>query len=123
MRGATIVNAHPLPGETASYVSHWNEPSHETFALIAFLPNLGGNGRLLLLQELDVAGTQAAAEALIHPDAIDPILRRATRPERIGSLLRDPVAFHQYRIQLGRHSGGGEQDLLKIGVYLAGVMP
>jgi hypothetical protein len=84
MDGATILNARPEPGEAESYVSHWNAPAHETFALIAFLPNLGGNGRLLLLQGLDVAGTQAAAEALIHSDTIAPILRRATRPD--GSL-------------------------------------
>lgn len=84
MQGATIINAHPQPGEAASYLSHWNEPAHETFALIAFLPNLGGNGHLLLLQGLDVAGTQAAAETLLHPVAIAPILKRATRPD--GSL-------------------------------------
>jgi hypothetical protein len=84
MEGATILNAHPQPGEAQSYASHWNEPAHETFALIAFLPNLGGNGHLLLLQGLDVAGTQAAAEVLFHPSAIAPILSRATRPD--GSL-------------------------------------
>jgi hypothetical protein len=84
MEGATIFNAHPQPGEASSYASHWNEPAHETFALIAFLPNLGGNGHLLLLQGLDVAGTQAAAEALFHPATIAPILSRATRPD--GSL-------------------------------------
>ncbi len=84
MQGATIVNARPQPGEAAEYVSHWNEPAHETFALISCLPNLEGNGRLLVLQGLDVAGTQAAGEALFHPAAIAPILRRATR--RDGSL-------------------------------------
>ena len=84
MEGATIINEHPQAGEAATYASHWNEPAHETFALIAFLPNLGGNGHLLLLQGLDVAGTQAAAEALFHPGAIEPILSRATRPD--GSL-------------------------------------
>jgi hypothetical protein len=84
MQGATIVNAQPQSGEEASYASHWNEPAHETFALIAFLPNLGGNGHLLLLQGLDVAGTQAAAETLFHQDAIAPVLRQATRPD--GSL-------------------------------------
>jgi hypothetical protein len=84
MEGATIVNAKPEPGEAASYASHWNEPAHETFALIAFLPNLDGNGHLLLLQGLDVAGTQAAAETLFHPAAIAPILRQATQPD--GSL-------------------------------------
>jgi hypothetical protein len=84
MEGATIVNANPLPGELPEYVSHWNEPSHETFALISCLPNLDGNGRLLVLQGLDVAGTQAAGEALFHPTAIASILRRATR--RDGTL-------------------------------------
>jgi hypothetical protein len=84
MQGATIVNMKPQPGEAESYVSHWNEPAHETYALIAFLPNLGGNGHLLLLQGLDVAGTQAAAETLFRQDAMASILRRATRPD--GSL-------------------------------------
>lgn len=84
MQSARIINQHPQTGEAASYASHWNEPAHETFALISFLPNLGGNGHLLLLQGLDVAGTQAAAEALFHPAAIEPILRSATRPD--GSL-------------------------------------
>lgn len=84
MQGATIVNAKPEPGEAEEYVSHWNEPAHETFALITCLPNLEGNGRLLVLQGLDVAGTQAAGEALFHPEAIAPILKRATR--RDGSL-------------------------------------
>lgn len=81
MQGATIVNSSPQPGESPTYVSHWNEPAHETFALISCLPNLEGNGRLLVLQGLDVAGTQAAGEALFHPSAIASILRRATRPD------------------------------------------
>jgi hypothetical protein len=84
MQGATIVNEKPQPGEAPSYASHWNEPAHDTFALIAYLPNLGGTGHLLLLQGLDVAGTQAAAETLFHQEAITPVLRRATRPD--GSL-------------------------------------
>lgn len=81
MEGATIINTNPQPGEATSYASRWNEPAHETFALIAFLPNLDGNGRFLLLQGLDVAGTQAAAETLFRPDTITPILRRATRAD------------------------------------------
>jgi hypothetical protein len=84
MQGATIINMRPQSGEASSYLSHWNEPAHETFGLIAFLPNLGGTGHLLLLQGLDVAGTQAAAEYILRPAAIDPILKRATRSD--GSL-------------------------------------
>jgi hypothetical protein len=79
--GATIVNRNPQSGEQASYESHWNDQAHETFALIAFLPNMSGNGHLLLLQGLDVAGTQAAAETLFHSDAIASVIQRAKRPD------------------------------------------
>jgi hypothetical protein len=82
MNGAQIINLKPQPGELATYSSHWNEPAHETFALIDFLPNLSGNGHLLVLEGLDVAGTQAAAEMLLYPSAIDPILKQATRPDK-----------------------------------------
>lgn len=84
MRDATILNLKPQPGEASSYASQWNQPAHETYAVIAFLPNLSGNGHLLLVQGLDVAGTQAAAEMLFHPSAISSVLQRATRPD--GSL-------------------------------------
>ena len=97
MEGATIINTNPQPGEATSYASHWNEPAHETFALIAFLPNLGGNGHLLLLQGLDVAGTQAAAETLFHQQAIAPVLRRATRPD--GSLRYFEVLLRSTSIE------------------------
>ena len=97
MQGATIINSKPQPGEAASFVSHWNEPAHETFALIAFLPNLSGNGHVLLLQGLDVAGTQAAAETLFHQDAIAPVLRRATRPD--GSLRNFEVLLRSTSIE------------------------
>ena len=80
MQSDTLINTHPLPGEAASYVSHWNEPAHETFSVISYLPNLSGSGHILLLQGLDVAGTQAAVEALLHPEVIAPILRKADLP-------------------------------------------
>lgn len=84
MKGAVILNGSPLRGEASDYPSHWNQPAHETFSLIQYLPNLTGTGHILLLQGLDVAGTQAAEETLLHPATIAPILRRATLPD--GSL-------------------------------------
>jgi hypothetical protein len=84
MQGSAILNRKPRAGEAASYASQWNEPTHATYALISFLPNLSGSGHLLLLEGLDVAGTQAAAEALLESEAIAPILRKARRGD--GSL-------------------------------------
>jgi hypothetical protein len=102
MKGATIENVNPRPGEAPSYESHWNEPAHETFALISFLPNLSGNGHLLVLEGLDVAGTQAAAEMLLHSSAlhasaIDPILKSATRSD--GSLRSFEVLLRSTSIE------------------------
>jgi hypothetical protein len=97
MQSATIVNSRPERGEAAVYMSHWNEPAHETFALISFLPNLAGNGRLLVLQGLDVAGTQAAAEAIFHPNTVEAILRRATRPD--GSMRSFEILLRSTSIQ------------------------
>jgi hypothetical protein len=93
---ATIINANPEPREQASYGSRWNDAAHETCTLIAFLPNMGGNGRLLLLQGLDVAGTQAAAETLFYSAAMTPILQRATRPD--GSIRFFEVLVHSTSI-------------------------
>lgn len=97
MQGATVLNLKPQPGEAVSYASHWNEPMHETYAVISFVPNLSGYGHLLLLEGLDAAGTQAAAEALLSSETIAPILQRARRPD--GSLAPFEVLLRSTSIQ------------------------
>jgi hypothetical protein len=97
MKGATILNLRPQPGEAASYTSHWNEPTHETYAVISYVPNLSGYGRLLLLGGLDAAATQAAGEALLRPETIAPILQRARRPD--GSLAAFEILLRSTSIQ------------------------
>jgi hypothetical protein len=97
MQGSAILNRNPRRGEDPSYASRWNEPTHVTYALISFQPNLSGRGHLLLLEGLDVAGTQAAAEAVLESDAITPILKRATRPD--GSVAPFEVLLRATSIQ------------------------
>lgn len=97
MVGAVIVNAKPLQSEAVSYESHWNEPLHDTYALIEFVPNLNAKGYLLLLEGLDVAGTQAAAEVLFHPETIDAVLNRAKLPD--GSLRPFEILLRTTSIQ------------------------
>jgi hypothetical protein len=111
MQGATIINSAPQAGEAATYVSHWNEPAHETYALISWVPNLESNGRLLVLQGLDVAGTQAAGEALFHPDVIAPILRLATRPD--GSLRSFEILLRSTSI----HSSATQTQVVGSRIY------
>ncbi len=97
MKGASILNAHPLPGEAGSYSSHWDEPAHETYALVLSVPNLSGSGHLLALEGLDAAGTQAATEALFHPEFLAPILNRARRSD--GSLRPFEILLRTTSIQ------------------------
>lgn len=97
MAGAQIVNRHPLPGESPSYASNWNEPAHETFALILYQPNLSETGNLLLIEGLDVAGTQGAAEVLFRTDLIVPVLYRAERPD--GTLRPFEILLRTTSIQ------------------------
>jgi hypothetical protein len=79
-----IVNLHPAPGERPAYASPAKDPSQQTFAVIAFLPNLSRTGHLLLIGGLNMAGTQAAADMLFDSKSIQPILQRARLPD--GSL-------------------------------------
>ncbi len=97
MQGATVVNLKPQPGEAGSYASHWNEPTHETYAVISYTPSLSGYGKLLLLGGLDAAATQAAAEALLRPETIMPILQRARKPD--GSLAPFEILLRSTSIQ------------------------
>jgi len=75
-----ILNANPRQGEAKAYENNWDGPSHQTYAVIAFIPNLNGNGHVLLIQGLDMAGTQAAAELLFHENEIGPIVKQASLP-------------------------------------------
>lgn len=97
MEGAEIINRDPQPGERNEYVSNWNEPAHESFALVLFQPNLNRTGSILLIEGLDVAGTQAAAEVLLQADLIAPVLRRAERPD--GTLRYFEILLRTTSIQ------------------------
>ena len=65
--------------------------------MISFLPNLSGNGHLLFLHGLDVAGTQAAGEALFRKEVLASVLRNATRAD--GSLRSFEVLLRSNSIE------------------------
>jgi len=74
-----IVNQHPGPGEAGVYESTTTAASHRTYAVVAFVPNLSKSGHVLLLQGLDAAGTQAAADMLFSGDEMQKIVQRANQ--------------------------------------------
>lgn len=72
-----IVNRHPAPGEAASYQGERDGSSHQTYARIAWVPNVDHTGHILMLQGLDMAGTQAAAQTLLHSTTLMDVWRQS----------------------------------------------
>lgn len=75
-----IVNQHPLAGEKPIYANDHVGPWHNTFGTIAYQSSLDGNGHVLLVGGLAMAGTQAAADFLLDPALMQPILEHARAP-------------------------------------------
>jgi hypothetical protein len=69
-----IVNRHPQAGELPVYENDANGPSHRTYAVIGFVPNLNSTGWVLLAEGLTMAGTQAAVDTLFNPAVMRPLL-------------------------------------------------
>jgi hypothetical protein len=78
-----ILNTHPIAGERSAYRTSSNDPSHETYAIVALLPNLGQTGRILLIEGLNMAGTEAAANLALDDATMRPVLERARSREGV----------------------------------------
>ncbi len=72
-----IVNTHPLPNEATSFRSITGDPTNRTYGVIAYVPNLDNTGHVLLIEGVNMAGTQAAGDFLFSPEQMQPILERA----------------------------------------------
>jgi hypothetical protein len=80
-----VLNEHPAGAEQKIYRNSTDATSNHTFGAIAYLPGLDGAGKVLIVQGLNMAATQGAAEMLFNTSVIQPVLRRATLP---GGALR-----------------------------------
>jgi hypothetical protein len=81
---SVVINRHPLATEQSWYKNEWAEESRRTYAVLAMVPSLDGDGVTILVEGLNMAGTQAAGDFLLSDTAMNPILKKASRPD--GSL-------------------------------------
>lgn len=81
-----IVNKEPLGAEKKIYRNGGDGNQNRTYGVIDYLPNLHNTGHVLIIQGLNMAATQAAAELLFNREAIQPVLEKARRSD--GSLNR-----------------------------------
>lgn len=73
----SIRNSHPAAGEAAMYRLDPASPSRETYAIVALLPNPERGGWILLIEGLNMAGTEAAANMLLDDDTMRPLLAQS----------------------------------------------
>jgi hypothetical protein len=72
-----IQNEHPESGEQTVYRNGATDHHQPTYGTVSYLPDAGGTGRVLIVQGLNMAATQAAADIFFSASAMEPVLRQA----------------------------------------------
>jgi hypothetical protein len=75
-----IVNHHPLPGEPALFLRP-EYPLTRDYAILALLPGVTPDRRVLIFSGLMTFGTQAAVEYVCQPDAVSSLLKKVRGPD------------------------------------------
>jgi hypothetical protein len=73
-----VFNMHPASTEQTIYRNGTDKTANSTYGVIDYVPSLDGVGHVLIIQGLNMAGTQAAADTLFNSDAMKPILQQAS---------------------------------------------
>ena len=77
LTGPCFRNRSPKPGEPNAYFAgNWTgvKGSEESYAVAALRPNLEGTGHVLILEGLDMEGTEAAGEFVCNPEKFAALL-------------------------------------------------
>jgi hypothetical protein len=75
----SVINREPRGGEPRQWDSHYTDVQHRVYAVVAFLPNLGGNGNALILEGTSMAGTESAWDFVSDDSQLLPFLKRIQR--------------------------------------------
>jgi len=76
-----VLNQHPAGTEAKMYRNTTGATPGPTYGVVAYLPEPGGVGHALVIEGLNMAATQAAADTLFNPTVIAPVLREAMLPD------------------------------------------
>jgi hypothetical protein len=77
----TVINRSPRPGEPARWDSLWNDPQRKVYGLVAYLPNLAGDGNVLILEGTSMSGTEGARDFALDDSQLLPFLKRIARAD------------------------------------------
>jgi len=76
-----VINKAPLAGEPSHWDSRLDDPQRRVYGVVAFTPNLSGNGNALLIEGTSMAGTEAAWDFVSDDSELLPFLTRIQHPD------------------------------------------
>lgn len=80
----SVFNRAPQGTEPRQWDSAYGDAKHRVYAVVAYLPNLSGQGNALILEGTSMAGTESAWDFVADDSQLFPFLNRIRKPD--GSL-------------------------------------
>jgi hypothetical protein len=77
----SVFNRSPQGTEPKQWDSAYDDTNHRVYAVVAFLPNLAGQGNALILEGTSMAGTESAWDFVRDESQIQPFLDRIRKPD------------------------------------------
>jgi hypothetical protein len=77
----SVLNREPRGREPRQWDSAYKDAQHGVYAVVAFLPNLGGNGNALILEGTSMAGTESAWDFVSDDSQLLPFLKQIRRAD------------------------------------------
>ncbi|MCU1222537.1 MAG: hypothetical protein JWQ42_630 [Edaphobacter sp.] len=77
----SFINHNPQAGEPAEFFVSEADPKQRVLGVLAFLPNLDGNGNALIVEGNSMAGTEAISDFLFDDNALLPFLGKLRKPD------------------------------------------
>lgn len=78
---SSVHNRLPRQGEPRQWDSTPNDEQHHVFGVVAYLPNLSGDGNVLILEGTSMAGTECALDFVSDNSQLLPFLEQIRRPD------------------------------------------
>lgn len=76
-----VFNRSPQGSESRQWESAYDDSQHRVYGIVAYLPNLGGDGNALVLEGTSMAGTECAWDFVSDDSQVRPFLKRIRRPD------------------------------------------
>jgi hypothetical protein len=80
-QASSVRNRLPREGEPREWNSNPNDEQHHVFGVVAYLPNLGENGNVLILEGTSMAGTECALDFVSDDSQLLPFLKQIRRSD------------------------------------------